>query len=73
MRENKPLPSIAPWFGDKIQVLDDILIESAPLFADKALKAEGRIQTRVFEMEYLKEDVTERREVKSADNEAMTP
>lgn len=73
VRENRPLPSIAPWFGDKIQVLDDILIESVPLFADKALKAEGRMQTRVFHMEALEEDVAERREVKSAENEAITP
>lgn len=73
VRANKPLPSIAPWFGDKIQTLDDILIENVPLFADKALRAEGRMQTRVFEMQALEEDVAERREVKSAENEAVTP
>ncbi|WP_313574330.1 hypothetical protein [Brevundimonas sp.] len=70
---DQPLPAIAPWFGDKIQILDDVLLQNVPLFADKALKAEGRMQTRVFEMRELEEDVAERREVKSAENEAVTP
>ena len=73
VRTSKPLPSIGPWFGDNIQALDDILIENVPLFADKALTAEGRMQTRVFEMDALEEDVTQRQEVKSAENEAVTP
>jgi type III restriction enzyme len=73
VRDEVYLQTIAPWFGESIQELDDILLGSVPLFADKALMAEGSVHTRVFEMAELQEDVTQRSESKRSYNDTVTP
>lgn len=67
------LPSILPWFGDKIEELDSILLDNIPMFAESALHAAGSFKTRVFEMLELKEDVTLRSERHSNKNDIVTP
>ena len=73
VRNPKELPSIAPWFGDSISDLDRIVLEQVPLFADKALRAEGSIRTRVFEMTQLQEAVDLRTESRRTANDTVTP
>lgn len=73
VREQKALPLIAPWFGDSITELDEIILESVPLFAAKALAAEGVIKIRVFEMSKLKEDEQSRSESRRGANDTITP
>ena len=69
----KSLPSIAPWFGDSINDLDRIVLDHVPLFADKALTAQGSIKTRVFEMSELQEAVELRTESRRTANDTITP
>lgn len=69
----KSLPTIGPWFGDNIHDLDQIIIEHVPLFAEKALHADGSIKTRVFEMCELNEAVDLRSEVRRDANDTITP
>lgn len=73
VRIQKTLPTIGPWFGDNIQDLDQIIIDHVPLFAEKALHADGSIKTRVFEMAELKEAVGLRTEVRRDANDTITP
>jgi type III restriction enzyme len=73
VRTEKSLPIIGPWFGDDIHALDQIIIDHVPLFAPKALQAEGSIKTRVFEMAELEEAVDLRTEVRRDANDTITP
>ena len=73
VRTPKSLPSIAPWFGDSIRDLDRIVLDHVPLFADKALQADGSIITRVFEMAQQQEAVELRTESRRNANETVTP
>ena len=73
VRTPKSLPSIAPWFGDNIKDLDKIILDSVPLFADRALQAQGTIRTRVFEMTELQEAVELRTESQRIANDTVTP
>lgn len=73
VRFDESLPLIAPWFGDSIADLDRILLDAVPLFADKALRAEGIIKTRVFEMAVLREDERKRSETRTEANDTITP
>ena len=73
VRTQKTLPTIGPWFGDNIHDLDQIIIEHVPLFAEKALHADGSIKTRVFEMAELQEAVDLRTEVRRDANDTITP
>lgn len=73
VRTAKTLPIIGPWFGDSISDLDSIILDRVPLFADKALQAEGSIRTRVFEMSTMQEDVSLRSESKREANDTITP
>lgn len=73
VRTDKSLPIIGPWFGDSIAALDAIILDRVPLFAPKALQAEGLIKTRVFEMSRMEEDVTQRTESRRDANETITP
>jgi hypothetical protein len=73
IRTPKTLPTIGPWFGDSIAALDRIILEHVPLFDATALRADGSIRTRVFEMAQLQEDLALRTEVRSDANETMTP
>ncbi|HJP90926.1 MAG TPA: DEAD/DEAH box helicase family protein [Pyrinomonadaceae bacterium] len=69
----KTIPSIVPWFGDRLDVLDKILLDHVPLFADKALKASGSVRTRVFDMAELDEDKSKRKDVARGNGDATTP
>ena len=69
----KKLQSIAPWFGDSIRDLDRIVLGHVPLFADKALRAEGSIRTHVFDMRQLEEVVDLRTESRRTANDTVTP
>ena len=69
----KKLPSIAPWFGNSIPDLDRIVLGHVPLFAEKALRADGSIRTRVFEMAQLQENVDLRTESRLNANDTVTP
>ena len=73
VRTPKSLPSIAPWFGDSIRDLDRIVLDHVPLFADRALQADGSIKTRVFEMAQQQEAVELRTESRRNANETVTP
>jgi hypothetical protein len=73
VRTLKSLPSIAPWFGDSISDLDRIVLDHVPLFAERALRANGAIKTRVFEMAQLQEDVELRSESRRTVNDTITP
>lgn len=73
VRTPNSLPTIGPWFGDNIHDLDQIIIDHVPLFADKALHAEGSVKTRVFEMSELQEAVNLRTEARRDANETITP
>lgn len=73
VKSPKTLPSIAPWFGDSIRDLDRIVLDHVPLFAEKALRADGSIKTRVFEMSQLKEAVDLRTEKRKNANDMITP
>jgi type III restriction enzyme len=73
VRNPKSLSSIAPWFGDSIQDLDRIVLDHVPLFAAKALQADGSIKTRVFEMAQLQEAVELRSESRRNANDTITP
>jgi len=67
------VPSISPWFGDSVEALDAILLESVPLFAPEFLTAEGAIQTRVLDLTTLEEDEGGRAEVQRNRNDIITP
>jgi len=67
------LTNLAPWFGDSIEDLDDILLNAVPLFADAALQSRGAFKTRVFEMREMKENVEKRSERSRATNDVVTP
>lgn len=73
VRTQKTLSTIGPWFGDNIHDLDQIIIEHVPLFAEKALHADGSIRTRVFEMVAQQEAVDLRTEVRRDANDTITP
>jgi hypothetical protein len=73
VRTPKSLQRIGPWFGDSINDLDRIILDHVPLFAPKALIADGSIRTRVFEMAKLQEDIALRKEVRSQANDTITP
>jgi hypothetical protein len=73
VRSEKSLPSIRPWFGDSISDLDSIVLDHVPLFAAKALHADGSIKTRVFEMSQLQEAVELRSESRRNANDTITP
>lgn len=73
VRTPKTLQMIAPWFGEKIDELDDIILDHVPMFADSALRATGSFKTRVFEMRELKEAVDLRSERQNNQNDVVTP
>lgn len=50
------IPVVAESFGEDIDRLDRILINAIPKFHDDALKAPGKIRTRVIDMKRNKED-----------------
>lgn len=72
VKEQVTLPSIAPWFGDKLADLDAVILNEVPLFNEKYTKAPGLIQTRVFNMEQMKEDKARRTANKRESNDATT-
>lgn len=73
VRTPKSLPRVGPWFGDSITALDQIILDHVPLFATKALQAQGSIETRVFEMSELDEAIGLRSQVQRDANETVTP
>lgn len=73
VRTEKTLPTIGPWFGDSIADLDRIVLDHVPLFADKALQADGSVSTRVFDMSQLQENEQLRTESRRDANESITP
>ncbi len=66
------LPSIGPWFGDNLNDLDAIVLGEVPLFDEKFRRAPGAIRTRVFDMGHLREDESQRKEVKRESNDTTT-
>lgn len=73
VRVSKQLPVIAPWFGPSIDDLDQIILDNVPLFADKALCAQGSVRTRVLDTKKMKEEVALRSETTHAANDVVTP
>ncbi|UFH54793.1 hypothetical protein [Spirosoma sp. KNUC1025] len=62
------VPKVAEFFGEDLDVLDQILINNVPLFATEDLKAPGRVSTRVIDMRRNEEDGSLRKEERREDN-----
>ncbi len=73
VRKEASITRIAPWFGENVDDRDAILIDNIPLFSADALRSSGSIQTRVFDMQSLAEDESERVQEIRAANDAITP
>lgn len=73
VRKKGSLPRVAPWFGDKVETRDAILLGNLPYFAEDALKSSGAVRTRVFDMANLAEDVSGRSEEARVANDVITP
>ena len=73
VRTPKTLMNMAPWFGDSLCDLDNILLEQVPGFSDADLMADGSISTTVFNMRTQREDEDERNSVSRSGNDTVTP
>ncbi len=73
VRKKGSITSIAPWFGENVADRDAILTKNVPLFSQESLDASGSIQTRVFDMQNLTEDESERVEEGRPANDTITP
>ncbi|GAA4749235.1 hypothetical protein [Flavisolibacter ginsenosidimutans] len=56
VKKTVTIPIVAESFGEDIDRLDRILTNAVPHFHDEALKAPGKIQTRVIDMKRNRED-----------------
>ncbi|MBS1629381.1 MAG: DEAD/DEAH box helicase family protein [Bacteroidetes bacterium] len=56
VKKEVTIPMVNESFGEDVDRLDKILINAVPAFADEALKAPGKIKTRVLDMRRNRED-----------------
>ncbi|MBJ6107701.1 DEAD/DEAH box helicase family protein [Hymenobacter sp. BT523] len=56
VKKQVELPRVAESFGEDLEALDNIVLNSIPSFAPDALKAPGSIKTKVYDVSRNKED-----------------
>ena len=66
------IPDFGAFFGENIDRLNKILTDNVPLYADDALNAKGRAETRVFNIGTLSEDERLRRIEERAASESTS-
>ncbi len=62
------IAKVAEWFGEDLNALDQILLDNVPLFAPEALRAPGKVSTRVLDLRLNAEDGTLQKEERRDDN-----
>ena len=62
------IPEVAESFGEDLDALDNILISNVPKFAADALRAPGRVLTRVLDLQRNVEDGSLQKEEQRDDN-----
>lgn len=62
------IAKVAVSFGEDLEVLDNILLNNVPLFADAELRAPGKVSTRVLDLRRNREDGTLQKEEQRDDN-----
>lgn len=67
-RQPREIPRVLVSFGEDLPALDQVLIDHVPEFAPSALRAPGRVKTRVFDMRRNAEDGSLEREERRTDN-----
>lgn len=66
------IPQVAESFGEDLDTLDNILISNVPQFAADALRAPGRVLTRVLDLRRNVEDGSLQKEEQRDDNAEIT-
>lgn len=62
------IATVAESFGENLDALDQILLSNVPQFAVEALRAPGRVHTRVLDLATNKEDLSLNKEEFREDN-----
>lgn len=72
LKRSVEIAKVAESFGEDLDTLDQILLENVPLFAPEALRAPGRVSTRVLDLRRNVEDNTLKKEELRDDNAEIT-
>lgn len=62
------IATVAESFGENLDALDQILLSNVPHFAPEALRAQGKVHTRVLDLATSKEDLSLNKEEVREDN-----
>ena len=72
VKGEKTVPEFREHFGNDAERVDNIILAKTPSFSEEALRAEGLVDTRVFDVERLEEDMALRRREEREENASVT-
>ena len=72
VKQSITIAQVSESFGEDLDLLDSILVDNVPLFAPEALRAPGKVSTRVLDLKHNIEDDTLKKEELREDNTDIT-